>query len=184
MQDSVNRIAILKSGALGDVLMTTPFLRALRQKFPSAVIDYWVGEWSAIALRDNPNVNSVKAVPDKFFHSKNPFLALKIILALRSGKYDALFILDKSYLANLLGLATGIKSRIGFDRNGEGFVNTINVKYDELKHAIDLMKQRQIALPHHGYTSMHFALLSNSYHALLQGYFFSGNTALQFEMHW
>lgn len=133
----LKKIAILKSGAIGDVLMATPFLRALRKKFPNAIIDFHTGKWSAKALINNKNLNRIFAYDDSVFHSKNIKGKLKLIKNLKRQKYNVLFILDKHYLASLLGFATRIKTRIGFDRSGEGFANTKNVKYGKVKHEIE-----------------------------------------------
>lgn len=133
----VRRIAVLKSGAIGDVLMATPFLRAVRKGFPDTVIDFHLGKWSAEALKNNPNLNAVFAYNDSAFHSWKIREKIDLIQQIRRQKYDLLFILDKSYLANLLGFATGVKFRIGFDRYGEGFPNNLNIKYGPVQHEID-----------------------------------------------
>jgi len=134
----VKRIAILKSGAIGDILMSTPFLRALRKRFPEAVIDFHLGKWSTGALKNNPNLDNLFEYDDSIFHSVcNLSGKMDLIKNIRAQKYDLLFILDKSYLANLLGFTTGIRFRIGFDRYGEGFPNNLNVKYGPLRHEID-----------------------------------------------
>lgn len=134
----VKKIAVLKSGAIGDILMATPFLRALRKGFPDAVIDFHLGRWSAGTLQNNQNLNNVFTYEDSAFHSfKNISGKIRLVKSIRAQKYDLLFILDKSYLANLLGFAIGIKLRIGFDRYGEGFPNNVNIKYGPLRHEIE-----------------------------------------------
>ncbi len=133
----VKRIAVLKSGAIGDILMSTPFLRALRKGCPNAVIDFHLGKWSVEALQNNPHINNIFTYKDSVFHSGSIREKISLIMNIKKQKYDLLFILDKSYLASLLGFATGIKFRIGFDRYGEGFPNNINVKYGPARHEID-----------------------------------------------
>lgn len=134
----IRKIAVLKSGTIGDILMATPFLRALRNSFPDAIIDFHLGKWSVEALQNNPCIDSIFAYDDSVFHSFSNILGkIKLIRKVKARKYDLLFILDKSYLANLLGFATGIKFRIGFDRYGEGFSNNLNVKYGSVRHEID-----------------------------------------------
>lgn len=133
----VNKIAVLKSGAIGDVLMSTPFLRALRHGFPEAVIDFHIGRWSEDALKNNPNLNRIFSYHDSIFHSFDLKGKIKLIKILKKQKYDLLFVLDKSYLASLLGFAAGIRYRVGFDRYGEGFANNLNVKYGPVRHEIE-----------------------------------------------
>jgi ADP-heptose:LPS heptosyltransferase len=56
---SVRRILIYKLDHLGDVLLATPALRAIRQRFPEAEIRIVVGEWSQTVLQNNPNVDDI-----------------------------------------------------------------------------------------------------------------------------
>ncbi len=132
-----NKILVIKSGAIGDVLMTTPFLRALRKRFPTAEIDYLTSKESAEVLEGNKNISQVIAAESSDFHSLNLFKKNKLLKIIRRSQYDFCFILDKSQLANLFILFTGIPVRIGFDRFGEGFANNVNVKYGELKYEIN-----------------------------------------------
>jgi len=133
----IRKIAVIKSGAIGDILMSTPFLRALRKGFPDAIIDFHLGKWSAGALKNNSDLTNLFEYNDSIFHSLNISGKIQLIKKLRAQKYDLLFILDKSYLANLLGFAAGIKYRIGFNRYGEGFPNTQNVRYGPVRHEIE-----------------------------------------------
>lgn len=56
---NVRRILIYKLDHIGDVLIATPALRAIRRKFPDAEIKIVVGEWSQAVLEHNPNVDDV-----------------------------------------------------------------------------------------------------------------------------
>lgn len=131
------KILIIKSGAIGDVLMTTPFLRALRKRFGNATINYLTSKESAPALKNNKYISGIISVRSSIFHSLNPINKILRIERIRKEKYDLCFVLDKSWLAGLFAFSTGIKKRIGFNRNGEGFFNTINADYKELKHEIE-----------------------------------------------
>jgi len=53
------RILIYKVDHLGDVLMSTPGLRAIRRRFPEAEIRVVVGEWSRGVLEHNPNIDRI-----------------------------------------------------------------------------------------------------------------------------
>jgi heptosyltransferase II len=50
----VNRILIVRVGALGDTLMVTPTVRALKSKYPEAEIDFLCSESAAPLLELNP----------------------------------------------------------------------------------------------------------------------------------
>jgi ADP-heptose:LPS heptosyltransferase len=57
--DRVHRILIYKLDHLGDVLLATPALRAIRKRFPEADISIVVGEWSRSILEHNPNIDRI-----------------------------------------------------------------------------------------------------------------------------
>ncbi len=61
------RILIYKPDHLGDVLLATPALRAIRQRYPSAEIRIVVGAWAQQLLQNNPDVDGVIAYNSKKF---------------------------------------------------------------------------------------------------------------------
>jgi lipopolysaccharide heptosyltransferase II len=131
------RICVFKIGAIGDVLMSTPMLHALRQRFPNARIDYWTGTLSAAALADNEDINQVFAFDDTLFFKKRVGHALNLARQIASRKYDIMLNLDKHWSLGVFGRMTGIPVRIGFDREGEGFAHTVAVQYLPIKHEVD-----------------------------------------------
>ena len=149
-QDNIKNILIIRSGALGDVIMTTPFIRSVRKNYPHAKISYLVGEWSASVLKNNPFIDEVITFNDNIINKKRFFGIVTLIKKVKLKKFDTAFILDKSYLWNLFAFFSGIVYRIGFDRDGEGFPNTINVPFDgkkyELEYNLDLLKKMRLKI--------------------------------------
>lgn len=135
--DNPKKILVFKPGAIGDILWTTPFLRQLRKKYPSAEIVYCVGKWSSEALENNPNIDRLIVIDESRLMRKDLLYALKTIKGLRKEKFDIAFAFEKHYLSNLLVFATGIKIKVGFDRFGEGFPLNIAVPYGNDKHEIE-----------------------------------------------
>ncbi|HVK37215.1 MAG TPA: glycosyltransferase family 9 protein [Candidatus Kapabacteria bacterium] len=58
-QRKVERILIFKLDHLGDLLIATPALRAIRARFPDAEIRIVVGDWNVALLRHNPSIDAV-----------------------------------------------------------------------------------------------------------------------------
>ncbi len=131
------RICIFKVGAIGDVLMSTPMVHALRQLYPKARIDYWTGQWSAQVLQGNRDLDSVIAFDDATFFKKRVDMVIKLARQIAAQRYDAMFILDKHWSLGTFGRLCNVPVRIGFDRNGEGFAHTITVPYGAVKHEVD-----------------------------------------------
>jgi heptosyltransferase-2 len=55
-------IFVLRSSGIGDLLLTTPLLAALRHRFPGAAIAVGTGSWAADVLANNPDVDTVLPV--------------------------------------------------------------------------------------------------------------------------
>ncbi|GIV95825.1 MAG: glycosyl transferase [Herpetosiphonaceae bacterium] len=116
------RVLVVKPDHLGDVLLLTPALRALRQRLPQVHIAALVGPWAAPILRGNPDVDVVLTCPFPGFtrSTRGPIwqpyaLLLRTALLLRAGAFDvALIARDDHWWGALLALAAGIPLRIGF----------------------------------------------------------------------
>jgi lipopolysaccharide heptosyltransferase II len=134
---AVRKICVFKIGAIGDVLMSTPMLHALRQHFTRARIEYWTGKWSAPVLEKNEDLNRVIAFDDAAFHGRRADLILRLARAIALQRYDLMLILDKHWSLGVFGRMCGIPVRIGFDREGEGFAHTLAVPYGPVKHEVD-----------------------------------------------
>src|SRR5438552_374617 len=55
----INKVLIVRTDRLGDVLLTTPVATALRQAFPKSVISWLVRPYTAPLLEHNPDVDQV-----------------------------------------------------------------------------------------------------------------------------
>ncbi len=109
------RILLIKRGALGDILMTTPLVRQLKRHFPNAIIDYCVGRSFHAALKNNPYLNKCLLVDDHIFTLKGIVQYLKLSCAYRKN-YDYVFILDKHWYFAIAACVIGGK-KIGFMRD-------------------------------------------------------------------
>ena len=131
------RIVIFKIGAIGDVLMSTPFVRRGRESYPDAKITYVVGNWSAPVLAGSPFIDEIIAFDDSILWGKKWSGILQLLRTMRSLHADLGFVLDRHYFAALFAFFGGIRYRVGFDRNGEGFANNTNVPYGPIRHEIE-----------------------------------------------
>lgn len=128
-----DRILLFKIGAIGDVLLTTPLVRSLRQRFPRARIDYVTGVHSAPALVNNPHLNKVIAFDDKIIQSRSIPSLLGLAAKVRRRKYDVTFVLDPGWQVGLLAKFFG-SFRIGFRRASESKFHHLAIPYEEITH--------------------------------------------------
>ncbi|MBA2286795.1 MAG: glycosyltransferase family 9 protein [Ktedonobacteraceae bacterium] len=135
------RILVVKLAAIGDLLLATPALRALRESYPQARIDLLVTPASA-GILDGWSVIDTIIVLDKYLFDypqqmlKNPLNLMRLRPLwrdLRGGHYDAVLLLHHLTLPfgrlkhQVLLRATGAKWRVGLD-NGHGWFLNVRVK--------------------------------------------------------
>ena len=127
----MKKILLIKRGAMGDILMTTPLIRQLYFKIPQVKIDYCLASPFLSALKDNPYLRNIITLEDNVFTSKGIFRFIKFILSVRQ-QYDYIFILGKNWQVNLLSLLFKGKT-IGYAReNISKYLLTKSVKYDDV----------------------------------------------------
>lgn len=104
----------MRYGFLGDVLQTTPVLKALREVYPKARIDYWVSDVAAPALANNPHISSiVSADRHGKLNPRRPFGVFRHTLKLRQAHYDLAICLGSDPFYGFLAWLAGIKYRAG-----------------------------------------------------------------------
>jgi len=64
----IRRILIIQFGRLGDVLVSTPLVRALKKALPGAEISYLVSSYAEPLLRNNPYISELSVLEITPFH--------------------------------------------------------------------------------------------------------------------
>lgn len=83
------KILVIRLSSLGDVLLTTPVLRAIKNKYPSSEIHFLVKQQFTDAVRTNPNISKIVE------YDKSDFLAAKRII--KSQNYDLIIDLQNNF---------------------------------------------------------------------------------------
>ena len=134
-------ILVIKMAGIGDLLLATPALRALRETYPHAHIDLLVTPDSAGILNGWQVIDRIIVLdkylfdyPQQFLTRPHNLLRLKPLWRdLRDGHYDAVLLLHHLTLPfgrlkhQLLLRATGAQWRVGLD-NGHGWFLNVRVK--------------------------------------------------------
>jgi len=115
------RILLIRPDHLGDLVLTTPILNALREQIPDAQITMMVGSWSSEVVARHPAIDKLITCPFPGFQRapQKPLapytLLLSIAKQLRRGNYDLALNLRPDFWwgAALLYLAR-IPRRIGY----------------------------------------------------------------------
>lgn len=133
----MDRILVVNVNWVGDVLFSTPLIKALRKKFPKAYIACMVVPRCKEVLESNPHLNEVIIYDEDGIH-RSPFGKLRLIAALRSKKFEAAILLHRSFTRSLLVFLAGIPRRIGYYRRKRDFLITDVVELPpEDSHRVD-----------------------------------------------
>jgi len=101
---------------LGDVLLSTPVVEAMRDKFPEAYIAFMVRpEWKD-AVKNNPYLDEV-ILYDKYGAQKGFLSTVRFALGLKKKKFDTGIALHPTNRVHIMMFVAGIPVRIGYDRN-------------------------------------------------------------------
>lgn len=105
------KILLIRLKGIGDVILSTPLVRALRKAFPQAEIHFLTRALCAPILKHNPNIDKVLIHPVK---SASAFEMFRFLGSLRSARYDWVLDLAAEPRSAWLTLATGAPLRGGY----------------------------------------------------------------------
>lgn len=112
-QKKYNRILILEVNWVGDVLFSTPLIRAVRRKFKDAYIACLLAPRAREILEYNPAVNEIIIYDERGAHKSLAGKA-RLILELRRKHFDLAVLLHRSFTRALMAFLSGIKERAGY----------------------------------------------------------------------
>ena len=105
---SVKRVLVVRLRSIGDTVLSTPSLIALRRFLPNAQIDILLEDWCAPVLEGFEAVDNILTV------GKTTKSRLASAWQIRRNKYDVVFNLHGGTTATFFVRASGAKHRVGF----------------------------------------------------------------------
>lgn len=117
------RILIVEVNWLGDVLFSTPAIKALRKKFPESFISCLIIPRVKEVLEGNPDINELIIYDEEGRHKFLPG-KLKLISRLRKEKFDLAILFHRSFTRALLTYLAGIPRRAGYSTAKRRFLLT------------------------------------------------------------
>jgi len=132
------KILIVVVNWLGDALLSTVVIRAIRENYPQAYIGCMIVPRVKEILQDNPHLNEIIIYDEEGEH-RGIWGKLRFIKILRRKKFDRAFLLHRSFTRTLLCYLSGIPERIGYYTKKRGFLLTRKIpqpKIDSL-HRLD-----------------------------------------------
>jgi len=139
------RILIVNPFGIGDVLFSTPLIRAIRRTFPAASLAYLCNRRTQEILRRNPHLDEL------FIYEKDELVrllksrrivailrVLRLLNQIRRRRFDIVIDLSLGERYSFLLAALGVRRRIGFDfrRRGRFLTHRIAIEGYAQRHVV------------------------------------------------
>ena len=106
----VQKILLVRLRSIGDTVLATPSVAALKRFLPHAKVDILVEDWVAPVLDNHPHLDNVVVLERGGLMSR-----ARVARELRAANYDVVYNLHGGTTATFLTRATGARHRVGFN---------------------------------------------------------------------
>jgi len=120
---------------LGDVVMSTAFIAAVKQLYPDAEVDVIIKKELGGIAELIPGLNNILPFSKQEFNGLGG--VYRFGKSLRAKKYDIFFSLPNSISSAVIGWASGANQRVGYGREGGFFLLTNAGKKPVNAHRVD-----------------------------------------------
>jgi len=143
----MNRVLVIRTDRIGEVLLSTPILGSLKIAYPDASISVMVKPHIKELIEGNPNVNEIISYEDLTEGFREAFKLKRII---REKNFDLAVIVNPKKKFHLACFLAGVPVRVGFNRKW-GFLLTHKVADEkskaqkhEVEYNLDLLRALKI----------------------------------------
>lgn len=122
---------------IGDAVMSMPAVKALRKAHPESKVSLLVRPSVVSLFEKDPNIDEIILYEDRFKTVAGRF---KLSMILKKKGFSKAFLFQNAFDAALITFLAGIPERIGYDRDGRGFLLTSPIPFngdDRKIHHID-----------------------------------------------
>jgi heptosyltransferase-2 len=130
------RILIIHTAFIGDIVLSTPLIKKLRDTYPKAEITYLTTPVGASILRNNPHLNHIIEY-DKRGEHKGIKGFWAIAKKLKMEAYNLVITPHRYLRSTFLTFLTGAPIRRGYDSAAASFLYNERVHYDKSKHEVE-----------------------------------------------
>lgn len=107
--NEIRRVLIVRLRSIGDTVLATPSLQALKRFLPNAEIDILVEDWVAPVLAGHASINQVITLEGSSLRSR-----ARAAHEVRQRRYDVVYNFHGGTTATFLTRATGARHRVGY----------------------------------------------------------------------
>jgi len=130
LHKSTRRIMIRSTNWIGDAIMTTPAIRAIRNNFPHAHITLLAKPWVVPVFQYSPHIDHIMQYDANGCHSGIKG-KIQLIKDIKKHHFDTAILLQNAIEAAILSFFAGINRRVGFNTDARGLL---------LTHAVPISK--------------------------------------------
>jgi len=126
----MQKILVIQTAFIGDVVLATALLESLHAQYPLAVMDVLVRQGNESLLNAHPFIHEVivwNKKKQKYIHW------LKILFQIRKANYDAVVNVQRFAATGLWTALSKAKFKIGFNKNPFSFLYTHSIKHLEIE---------------------------------------------------
>jgi heptosyltransferase-2 len=131
------KILIIQTASIGDVILATPILEKLHSNYPGSVIDFLVKKGNESLFLDHPFLHKL-IIWDK--NEKKYRNLAKILRLTRNTKYDVIINIQRFATSGFITAFSGAELKIGFNKNPFSLLFSKRIKHTIKKgnaHEID-----------------------------------------------
>ena len=118
------KVLVVQPSWVGDAVMATPALRAVRHLYPDAHVSYLMRRYLKDLYSGIPWADQLLTQRTGKTKSKTGRGTFDLAARLRSGKFDLAILLPNSFKSALVCKMANIPRIVGYDRDGRGFLLT------------------------------------------------------------
>ncbi|MCF6248656.1 MAG: lipopolysaccharide heptosyltransferase II [Desulfobacula sp.] len=133
------KIMIRAANWVGDAIMTTPVIRAVRKNFPKSKIVVLAKPWVIPVYKYNPYIDEVMVYDNSLRH-KFGLGTLRLAMDLRNQQFDLAVLMQNAFEAALISFLGGVKERLGYNTDVRGVLLNRAIKLNpalKKEHLVD-----------------------------------------------
>jgi len=121
------RVLLARTDRIGDVLLSTPTIKAVYDTYLNSYIAFMVGPYAEDIVKGNPCLDEV-LIFDKKRRHRGVFGAMRFISTLKKKRFDTAFILHPNNRVHIIAFLAGIPERVGYNKK-MGFLLTTKIPH-------------------------------------------------------
>jgi len=126
----VRKIIIRSTNWVGDAVLTTPAVRAIRENFPEARIALLAKPWVAPVFHNNPHLDKILVYESEGRH-RGWLGKARLVRELRRQRFQLAVLFQNAFEAAFLVYMAGVPIRIGYDSDCRGALLTRRIPVDQ-----------------------------------------------------